>query len=136
MKKQINKPFKRLLLTAMSAIVALFICAVGVIGYAYFSTLPRVYTENGREVARLGMNLSLLFDKIDSEAVLDGTSLGIIESKTVNADGNESFDYYEYDSTAEWGTPENPYVLSELRHLQNLSVLQLLPPSSSPICPA
>ena len=93
MKKQINKPFKRLLLTAMSAIVALFVCAVGVIGYAYFSTLPRVYTENGREVARLGMNLSLLFDKIDSEAVLDGTSLGIIESKTTDANNNESLKY-------------------------------------------
>ena len=124
MKRQRKNPIKVFLLTAISVITALLICTAGVIAYAYFSTLPRVYTENGREIARLGMNLSLLFDKIDPEEVADGTSLGILESKTTDANDKEVLNYYEYDSEAEWGTPENPYVLSELRHLQNLSVLQ------------
>jgi hypothetical protein len=65
------------------------------------------------------MNLSLLFDKIDPEKVSVNTDLGILESEAGDTHTN-----YLYDSSKEWGTPQNPYIISELRHLQNLSVLQ------------
>ena len=120
-KKSVGK--KLLIVFAITVSIALLSVA-GIIGYAYFSTVPRVYTEEGTQIARLGMNLSLLFDKIDSDAVAVDTDLGILQSKTTDAQGNEVITNYRYDGTKDWGTPQNPYLISELRHLQNLSVLQ------------
>ena len=120
-KKSVGK--KLLIVLAITVSIALLSVA-GIIGYAYFSTVPRVYTEEGTQIARLGMNLSLLFDKIDSDAVAVDTDLGILQSKTTDAQGNEVITNYRYDGTKDWGTPQNPYLISELRHLQNLSVLQ------------
>ena len=110
---------KKFLIVALTALLTLAFALTGLISYAYFSTVPRVYTEDGAEIARLGMNLSLLFDKIDPEAVADGTDLGIWQS----GEGENAVNY-QYDSAKDWGSPQNPYLISDLRHLQNLSVLQ------------
>ncbi len=115
---------KRILTVVMILLMIVLLSVAGLISYAYFSTAPRVYTEDGSQIARLGMNLSLLFDKIDAEAVPANTDLGILQSKTTDAQGNETVTYYQYDPTKDWGSPQNPYLISELRHLQNLSVLQ------------
>lgn len=121
---------KTVWLTALIIVVMLAIVAASTAIYAYFSTRVYVYTSDGnRQVAKLGMRLNLLFDRItpyneghathDGE-VTAGTSLGIV--KSIDAEGNVT--YYEYDPTAEWGTAENPYIISEVRHLHNLSALQ------------
>ena len=119
MKIQKNRFGKRILIISMSIMLIIMTSIAGFISYAYFSTVPRVYTEDGTRIARLGMNLSLLFDKIDSEKVSVNTDLGILESEAGDTHTN-----YLYDFSKEWGTPQNPYIISELRHLQNLSVLQ------------
>lgn len=122
--------FKTVWLTALIIAVMLAVVAASTVVYAYFSTRVYVYTSDGdRQVAKLGMRLNLLFDRIipynenhdthDGE-VTAGTSLGII--KSIDAEGNVT--YYEYDPSAEWGTAENPYLISEVRHLHNLSALQ------------
>ncbi len=110
---------KRTVTIVLSCLLIVMLGMVGLVSYAYFSTVPRVYTEDGTQIARLGMNLSLLFDKIDPEQVAANTDLGILQSKTGDTETN-----YRYDAAQDWGTPQNPYILSELRHLQNLSVLQ------------
>ncbi len=122
--------FKTVWLTALIIVVMLTIVAASTAVYAYFSTRVYVYTSDGdRQVAKLGMRLNLLFDRIvpynENHATHDGevtagTSLGII--KSIDEEGNVT--YYEYDPTAEWGTAENPYLISEVRHLHNLSALQ------------
>lgn len=113
------KTHKKFLIIAISCVLVVMLGLLGFISYAYFSTVPRVYTEDGTQIARLGMNLSLLFDKVDPEQVATNTDLGILKSKTGDTETN-----YLYDNTKDWGTPQNPYLISELRHLQNLSVLQ------------
>lgn len=114
---------KRLKIAVLISVIALFLVLVSLTVYAYFSTLAYVYTSDGnKEVAHLGMNLSLLFDKLDGSSNddnnvnLNGTTLPFINP----ANGNK----YVVDTGATWGTAQNPYVISEIRHLQNLSALQ------------
>ena len=114
---------KKLKIAVLISVIALFLVLVSLTVYAYFSTLAYVYTSDGdKEVAHLGMNLSLLFDKLDGSSNdnnnvnLNGTTLPFINP----ANGNK----YVVDTTQTWGTAQNPYVISEIRHLQNLSALQ------------
>lgn len=114
---------KRLKIAVLISVIALFLVLVSLTVYAYFSTLAYVYTSDGnKEIAHLGMNLSLLFDKLDGSSNddnnvnLNGTTLPFINP----ANGNK----YVVDTGATWGTAQNPYVISEIRHLQNLSALQ------------
>lgn len=114
---------KKLKIAVLISVIALFLVLVSLTVYAYFSTLAYVYTSDGnKEIAHLGMNLSLLFDKLDGSSNddnnvnLNGTTLPFINP----ANGNK----YVVDTGATWGTAQNPYVISEIRHLQNLSALQ------------
>ena len=132
MKTQKARRFRgrNVLLTAAVVLLLLVIVAASTAVYAYFSTRVYVYTDDGnRQVAKLGMRLNLLFDRIipydeshqtHTGEVANGTSLGIVQS--IDAQGNVT--YYTYDSEAEWGSAQNPYIISDVRHLHNLSALQ------------
>lgn len=128
------------LLTVLIAAFVL-VATVSVSVYAYFSTRVYVYTEDGKEVAHLGMNLQLLFGKLDQ--TLDGTALPIPYYAKVNASGevlpydqeqtetllaqyphNAKLENPTFDPDAPWGSPQNPYIIANERHLQNLSALQ------------
>ena len=108
---------KKLKIAVLISVIALLLVLVSLTVYAYFSTLAYVYTDEGKEVAHLDMNLSLLFDKLESDGSnVDGTELPFVNP----ANGNQ----YVVDTNQTWGTAQNPYVISEIRHLQNLSALQ------------
>ena len=131
------------IITVLIAALTL-ITAVTLTVYAYFSTRVYVYTNDGeKQEAHLGMNLQLLFDKLNDS--LDGTELEIPYYELRKADGSlpsESdaadttyYNYYQdpdsdsyvapvFDHTKPWGSPQNPYIISNARHLQNLSTLQ------------
>ena len=140
------------IITASLAALML-ITAVTLTVYAYFSTQVYVYTNDGdKQKLELGMNLQLLFDKLDETAkdsegnlLLVGKPLNIPYYELRKADGTlpnkddptgtTYFNYYQdpesdsyvapiFDPTAPWGSPQNPYVISNGRHLQNLSTLQ------------
>lgn len=110
------------------AALAVVLMAASVVVYAYYSNRAMLYSNDGqREVFRIGMSLNSFFDRISG--VSNGTSLNIEcrdESITTgvtaaDADGKR---YYTYNANAEWGTANNPFIISDLKHLQNLSVLQ------------
>lgn len=112
--KEKNRIAKKICLIAVAIILTL---CVGIVAYAYFSTRAYVISSDGsKKYARLGMELNLFFDKL---TVASNTDLKILNRTTADED-----DTYKFDSTATWGTAENPYIISELRHLRNLSVLQ------------
>lgn len=112
--KMQKKTVKRILLITFAVVLTL---ALAVLAYAYFSTRAYVVSSDGtKEFARLGMELNTFFDKL---TVDPGTDIKILNKTT-----SDETDTYKFDPTAEWGSPENPYIISELRHLRNLSVLQ------------
>ncbi len=109
--------FALVLAVAMSALMC----------YAYFSTRVYVYTNEGnKEVAQLGMELSLLFDKLDPERVsADQTTIIKLQTTSVSTDSAASVEEVKFHPTdTNWGTKENPYIISDIKHLQNLSALQ------------
>ena len=125
----------KIITAASLAVVLLLTVAISV--YAYFSTRVYVYTEDGKEILHVGMNLQLLFDKLEGDAakgegnyVPADTVIDIPWYETVlNADGTPTGEYIYHESAtynkdAPWGTPQNPYVISDIKHLQNLSALQ------------
>ena len=90
----------------LSAVVGLFLAFSFVVSYAYF-TKKDVYD------GYISGQVELLFDRLDNEGLAAYSA----------AEG------IAYDPTAEpadWGTRENPYVISNVRHLYNLSELQRL----------
>ena len=140
------------IITASLAALML-ITAVTLTVYAYFSTQVYVYTNDGdKQKLELGMNLQLLFDKLDEDAedpegnlLLVGKPLNIPYYELRKEDGSLPsaddptgtvyYNYYQdpesdsyvapiFDPTAPWGSPQNPYIISNERHLQNLSTLQ------------
>ena len=148
---------KKLKISLISAAVAILMLMASLTVYAYFTTRVYVYTADGKEVAHVGMNLQLLFDKLDKNTVAANTDLKIPSYNVVNASGaiiysdgtttsndtnkgawanstagTTQFLHYNdgvndktlYDPDAPWGSAQNPYVISEPRHLQNLSALQ------------
>ena len=122
------------------------IAVVSLTVYAYFSTRVYVYTNDGeKQELHLGMNLQLLFDKLDDKYLAVGTEIPIPYYELRKSDGSlpDDFDpagtvYYNYyqhpdsdtyeapkfDPASPWGSPQNPYIISNERHLQNLSTLQ------------
>lgn len=110
---------KKIKIAAIISVVTMLMATAALTVYAYFTTVAFVYTADGnREVAHLGMKLSLLFDKLSKTPT--GTELPF---QTPNST-EDTPEYYTYDPTAKWGTAQNPYVISDIRHLQNLSALQ------------
>jgi len=92
-----------------SMVLSVMLLLTSITALAYFSSRVKVYTNDGAEKhVKLGMSLDLLFDILNPTAC-NGTPLPTGE---------------EYDSNAEWGGPQNPYIISDIRHLENLSVLQ------------
>jgi len=137
---------KKLKIALISATVAVLMLVASMTVYAYFTTRVYVYTDNGdKQVAQVGMNLQLLFGKLE---LTDTPNLGIPSYNAVDANGNDidvgsgvwspvagdgqylSFNDgsadnpTNYNPQAPWGSAQNPYVISESRHLQNLSALQ------------
>ena len=139
---------KKLTIALVASTVAALMLVATLSVYAYFTTRVYVYTEDGKEVAHVGMNLQLLFGKLSG--VAEGTDLMIPSYNVVDANGNivtvtennatywanvagtgQYLHYNDgvndkttYDPDAPWGSAQNPYIISETRHLQNLSALQ------------
>ena len=117
---------KKLKISIIASLIAAILCSAALTVYAYFTTRVYVYTEDGnKEIAHVGMNLQLLFGKL---AVADGTALKIPGYSTsggylVYNDGVTEGQTTTFDSKAQWGTRQNPYVISDTRHMQNLSAL-------------
>lgn len=119
--------FSKTKLAVFLSVTLVLIAAVTITAFAYFSTRVYVYTNDGnKNVAHLGMNLSLLFDKLNS-GTTDGAKipkdepLPFINPSDTNPDDGI---YFKFDPEADWGSAQNPYVISDIRHLQNLSALQ------------
>lgn len=93
---------KKKILTYLATVaLALVLTVTAVFGYAYFSK-KEIYD------GYLSGKVELLFDRLDENGI---AAYGTAEGVTADMD-------------AEWGTKENPYVISNVRHLYNLSELQ------------
>ncbi len=84
------------------SLCAILLVAVVSISYAYFTKLD-VYK------AYFGASIDAMFDRLDRNAVSKDTDLG---------------NGAKFDPDAAWGSKSNPYVISQTRHLNNLSALQ------------
>ena len=123
---------KKLKITLAASLATLLLAFVALTVHASFTTRVYVYTDTGKKVAHVGMNLQLLFGKL---AVADDTDLkipsytvtsnGLVQYKDGVTNNTETGDDQRtlFDADAPWGSAQNPYVISEPRHLQNLSAL-------------
>ena len=121
-KSTVKKVVYALLMTAATLLFTLF-------AYAYF-------TAAGDDRFNASVNIELLFDRLDrgeSEALAQYQKL-IYDEKTAanpeyifdpDGDGtaNTAPDGNIFDPNIKWGSEYNPYVISDVRHLQNLSTL-------------
>ena len=130
---------KKIKIAVLATLLSVVVLLASLTVYAYFSTKVYVYTDDGKEVFHTGMQLQLLFDRLDDNKVTPpvrdengdvqtpGQSLKIpyyyVEGGVLKFSG-DSGTYATFDPKAKWGTAQNPYVLSETRHLQNLAALQ------------
>ena len=123
---------KKLKISVIAATLALVFMMAAMTVYAYFTTKVYVYTDEGKQEFQTGMQLQLLFDKLGGDLNGDviylpnytrvddgngGTYLTYNETVTLDLVAKED------DPAAEWGSAANPYVISEIRHLQNLAAL-------------
>ncbi len=93
---------KKLMVISLCTLATVMAVLSAAIGYAYF-TKEEVYD------AYFGIQVGELFDKLEPEALED------YQTRVLGGSAN---------SSAEWGTKENPYVISKSKHLYNLSQLQ------------
>ena len=94
----------------ITAAILVFVTVVSVIipsSLAYFRAL---FDKNGSH----GMVIELIFDRLDEEGM---EAYAEKYEQTYGSTFSPSAD-------AEWGTIDNPYVISQKYHVQNLSVLQ------------
>ena len=116
---------KKLKISVIAATLALVFMMAAMTVYAYFTTKVYVYTDEGKQEFQTGMQLQLLFDKLNGD--LNGDEIYLPNYTRVD-DGNGGT-YLTYNETvtldlaADWGSAANPYVISEVRHLQNLAAL-------------
>lgn len=94
---------KRIMICLLSLVLGFLVAACSVVAYAYFSK-KEIYD------GYVSGQVELLFDRLNEEGL---TAYGQAEGITA-------------DKEADWGTEENPYVISNVRHLYNLSELQNL----------
>lgn len=125
----VNNKLKKIVLVCLISFSFIVLMATSITTFAYFTTRVKVYTNDGGEdYARIGMRLNLLFDHIDKKIVSDGTDLLIPNKSGMNdpygIGASNSATTFHYDSTATWGSAHNPYIISNVKHLQNLSALQ------------
>ena len=123
---------KKLKITLAASLATLLLAFVALTVHAYFTTRVYVYTDTGKKVAHVGMNLQLLFGKLtvadDTDLKIPSytvTSNGLVQYKDGVTNDTETGDDQRtlFDADAPWGSAQNPYVISEPRHLQNLSAL-------------
>ncbi len=93
---------KKLMVISLCTLATVMAVLSAAIGYAYF-TKEEVYD------AYFGIQVGELFDKLEPEALED------YQTRVLGGSAN---------SSAVWGTKENPYVISKSKHLYNLSQLQ------------
>ncbi len=127
---------KKLKIAVLATLLSLVFVFATLTVYAYFSTRVYVYTENenggvNKEVFHAGMQLQLLFGELNSSLNANGAVTLPIPNYSVTKVGDTNYLVYndktagvKFDPNAQWGTAANPYVISETRHLQNLSALQ------------
>ena len=95
------KTKKKLIVCLLSLILGFVIAAFSFVAYAYFSK-KEIYD------GYISGQVELLFDRLNDDGLAAYSA----------AEGVAA------DKTAEWGTEANPYVISNARHLYNLSELQ------------
>ncbi len=100
--------FGKIILTCSCMVATLVLVMATVVGYAYYSK-KEVY--NGF----LGMEIELLFEQFDDATLAEYQAYLKASDSTVT----------DTEST-EWGTRMNPYIISNAKHLFNLSELQRL----------
>ncbi|MBQ9481450.1 MAG: hypothetical protein IJU84_04730, partial [Clostridia bacterium] len=111
MYKKVRKTLLIVFTTVLLSVITAFSLAVV---FAYYSNLPRVYTDdNTSEIARIGMRINLLFDRLNPDDFTNGTTITYAEGRTG-----------EFDNTKPWGSKDNPYIISLPRHMLNLYALQ------------
>ncbi len=94
---------KRIMICFLSLVLGFLVAVCSIVVYAYFSK-KEIYD------GYVSGQVELLFDRLSEDGL---TAYG--QAEGVNAD-----------KEADWGTEENPYVISNVRHLYNLSELQNL----------
>ena len=94
---------KRIMICFLSLVLGFLVSVCSIVAYAYFSK-KEIYD------GYVSGQVELLFDRLSEDGL---TAYG--QAEGVNAD-----------KEADWGTEENPYVISNVRHLYNLSELQNL----------
>ncbi len=99
---------KKILLIAFVCVASVIFAAGGIFAYAYFSK-KEIYD------GYFSGQVELLFDRLSDK--------GIENYKNDLAAGGETVDV---NKKAKWGSKEYPYVISNVRHLYNLSELQRL----------
>ena len=99
----VNKPDRKIKKSlAMILLLCVFIILAASVSLAYFSKRD-VYQGN------FGVKLDLMFDRLNSTALYE---------YQVNVLGGQS------EPAADWGSEKNPYIISNIKHLYNLSSLQ------------
>ena len=98
-----EKRSRKIALCFVSISVGLFLALASLLSFAYFSKKD-IYD------GYISGQVELLFDRLSDDGL---TAYSAAEGITA-------------DKTADWGTRENPYVISNVRHLYNLSELQRL----------
>ncbi len=110
---------KRIAIIAAVAFSVLAMTLVGAFSFAYFSKKD-IYD------AYMGGNVQLLFAKLtlaDEAGNTTGGSLYQYQLYLHTQNGGTA-DTFTYAPDAEWGSERNPYIISEIKHLYNLSELQ------------
>ena len=118
---------KKIKIAVLATLLSVVLLLASLTVYAYFTTKVYVYTENAngevdKEVFHTGMQLQLLFDRLDSS--LNNQDPIELPNYTVSNGVIVYSETVTIDTTKPWGSAQNPYVLSETRHLQNLAALQ------------
>ena len=104
----------RIKLIALSIVLALFVVFSVGETFAWFGNTVTVYTADGQtDFAKLGMRINLLFDRLDPAKFPNGSTITFPDGTTGT-----------FDNEAQWGTKDNPYIISMSRHMLNLYVLQ------------
>ncbi len=102
---------RSLLCTFILLLVTLVISATGV--FAWLSNMLRIHTSDSETDSNIGMRINLLFDRLNPATFARGETITFPDGTTAT-----------FDPDADWGTEENPYIISLPRHMINLYALQ------------
>ncbi len=108
---------KRIAIIATIAFSVLAMTLVGAFSFAYFSKKD-IYD------AYMGGNVQLLFEKLTKDEANTANGSLYKYQLYLHTQNGGTADTFQYDASAEWGSERNPYIISEIKHLYNLSELQ------------